>query len=175
MRTLQRRNADARNRGTSSGRAARMTLAVPLLLFAAAAWAVDTDGDGVDDTADNCIEVPNGPNTYPAADPRIQRDTDGDGYGNVCDADLNNDNTTNNLDVALLRTAFGTPDPDADFNGDGTVNNLDVTVMRQYFGQPPDLRAASAPRPHCRSITRASMKAETRISRSRCLPHPGRR
>ncbi len=137
MRPLHRRNATARSGGEPIGGAARMLLAVPLLLFAAATWAVDTDGDGVDDAIDNCIEVPNGPNTYPAADPRIQRDTDGDGYGNVCDADLNNDNTTNNLDVTLLRTAFGTADPDADFNGDGIVNNLDVTTMRQYFGHPP--------------------------------------
>ncbi len=137
MRPVHRRNATACSGGELKGGAARILLAVPLLLFATAVWAADTDGDGVDDAVDNCIEVPNGPATYPAGDPRIQRDTDGDGYGNVCDADLNNDGTTNNLDVTLLRAAFGTPGPDADFNGDGAVNNLDVTIQRQYFGKPP--------------------------------------
>ncbi len=89
----------------------------------------DSDGDGVGDACDNCTLVAN-------AD---QRDTDGDGYGNICDTDINdsNDGVTNNLDVAVLRTQFGTPGPDADFNGDGTVNNLDVAILRQQFGHPP--------------------------------------
>ena len=42
--------------------------------------AVDTDGDGILDDTDNCLDVAN-------AD---QRDTDGDGFGNRCDTDLNN-------------------------------------------------------------------------------------
>ena len=45
----------------------------------------DTDGDGVLDLDDNCVVVAN-----PA-----QRDTDGDGLGNFCDADLNNDGIVN--------------------------------------------------------------------------------
>ena len=41
----------------------------------------DTDGDGVGDLCDNCIEAPN-------AD---QLDTNGDNFGNACDGDLDND------------------------------------------------------------------------------------
>jgi uncharacterized protein (TIGR03790 family) len=41
----------------------------------------DLDGDGIANPLDNCLDLAN-------AD---QRDTDGDGYGNLCDADLDND------------------------------------------------------------------------------------
>ncbi len=88
---------------------------------------VDSDGDGVADDADNCVDVVN-------AD---QRDTNGDGYGNLCDADLNNDCVINVIDLGILRTVFFGTDPDADFNGDGVVNVLDLGILRtQFFGQP---------------------------------------
>src|SRR5690606_6829295 len=41
----------------------------------------DRDGDGVPDALDNCIRIPN----------PDQRDTNGDGFGNVCDADVDGD------------------------------------------------------------------------------------
>ena len=47
----------------------------------------DQDEDGVPDLEDNCIYQPNGP-LIPDAGGQIQRDTDADGYGNVCDADF---------------------------------------------------------------------------------------
>ncbi len=50
-------------------------------------------------------------------------------------ADLNGDGIVNKLDVAVLRTQFGTRGPDADLNGDGIVNNQDVAIMRRQFGQ----------------------------------------
>ncbi|MEO1574838.1 MAG: endonuclease/exonuclease/phosphatase family protein, partial [Pseudomonadota bacterium] len=87
----------------------------------------DTDGDGVVDTVDNCTLVPN-------AD---QRDTNGDGFGNVCDADLNNDGIVNVIDLGLLRTVFFTNDADADFNGDGVVNVIDLGILRVGFFAPP--------------------------------------
>ena len=50
----------------------------------------DTDGDGVLDVDDNCILVANaGPN--PNKPEQGQKDSDDDGFGNICDADLNND------------------------------------------------------------------------------------
>ena len=87
----------------------------------------DLDGDGVADNVDNCSAVVN----------VDQRDTDGDGFGNRCDTDLNNDGVTNGIDVGLLRTAFGSAGPHADFNGDGVVNGVDVGILRNYFGKSP--------------------------------------
>ena len=100
--------------------------------------ALDTDDDGVPDTDDNCITVANGP-VIPDAGGNSQRDTDGDGYGNVCDTDINqpNDGITNSLDVGALRLQFLTAGPDADFNGDGVVNSLDVGILKQFFLLPP--------------------------------------
>ena len=87
----------------------------------------DTDGDGVPDYRDNCTLVAN----------PTQRDTDGDGWGNACDPDLDNSGTVNFGDLAAFRAAFGTTDANADFNGDGVVNFADLAVLRSYFGRVP--------------------------------------
>ena len=87
----------------------------------------DTDEDGIPDDADNCTLVPN----------PDQRDSNGDGFGNVCDADLNNDLVINVVDLGLLRAVFFTADADADFNGDGVVNVVDLGIMRAAFFGPP--------------------------------------
>lgn len=93
----------------------------------------DGDGDGVPDAADNCSELAN-------AD---QLDTNGDGYGNLCDADLNDNGTVNAGDLALFRVAFGSNgasanwNPHADFNGSGSVNAADLAIFRTRFGLPP--------------------------------------
>ncbi len=84
---------------------------------------IDTDMDGIDDALDNCTLVAN-------AD---QRDTNDDGFGNICDPDLNNDGIVNSLDLALLREVFLSTDPDADFNGDGSVNFADFLIMRPFL------------------------------------------
>ncbi|MFK8015002.1 MAG: NF038122 family metalloprotease [Gammaproteobacteria bacterium] len=88
---------------------------------------LDSDEDGVLDSADNCTDEPN-------AD---QRDTNGDGYGNVCDADLNNDGVINVVDLGRMRSVFFDNDPDADLNGDGVVNVIDLGRLRgSFFGAP---------------------------------------
>ena len=89
--------------------------------------AEDTDADGVPDLTDNCTLVAN-------AD---QRDTDGDGFGNICDADLNNDCMVNARDFLIMRSRLGTDDPDADLNADGRVNPADVMILRDSLGAPP--------------------------------------
>jgi hypothetical protein len=88
----------------------------------------DTDNDGVPDSRDNCVATAN----------PTQRDSDGDGYGDVCDGDPNNDGLVNSLDLALVRAAFGTANPGlADLNGDGNVNALDLALIRGRFGAAP--------------------------------------
>jgi FtsP/CotA-like multicopper oxidase with cupredoxin domain len=99
-----------------------------LMLVSAQAFAVDSDGDGVDDLADNCTQVAN----------PLQRDTDEDGYGNYCDADFDQSLTSVDLtDFSMLRTAFSTAGPDEDLNGDGTVNLSDFSLFRGMFGSLP--------------------------------------
>lgn len=88
----------------------------------------DTDADGVDDSADNCLLIPN----------NDQRDTDGDNYGNACDFDYNNDCSTNFLDFAQLSNDFMvTGDLDTDANGDGIVNFLDISQFPAFFMSSP--------------------------------------
>ncbi len=99
--------------------------------------ASDQDGDGTPDNLDNCILVANGP-LIPDPGGNIQRDTDGDGYGNICDADLDQDLNTDLSDFSLFRIAFSTPgDPDADFDGDGKVDLNDFSLFRIMFSSPP--------------------------------------
>jgi hypothetical protein len=65
----------------------------------------DSDRDGRPDWADNCVAVAN----------FRQVDSDGDGYGNACDADLNDDGRVTDEDVASVRAcdsadlSIGTP------------------------------------------------------------------
>ncbi len=87
----------------------------------------DADHDGISDVLDNCTLVAN-------AD---QRDSDEDGYGNLCDADLDNNGIVSFNDLDLFRTYFGTSNPDADLNGDGSVSFKDLKIFRSLFGLPP--------------------------------------
>ena len=86
----------------------------------------DSDSDGLSDDNDNCLLVANSD----------QRDTDGDGHGNVCDADLNQDCGVNMLDFNLLVDQFFTTSADPDFNGDGYINFLDFSLFKSMFIQP---------------------------------------
>jgi PKD repeat protein len=99
--------------------------------------ASDQDGDGTPDNLDNCILVANGP-LIPDAGGNSQLDTDGDGYGNICDADLNQDLETDLSDFSLFRIAFSTTqDPDADFDGSGVVDLSDFSLFRVMFQSAP--------------------------------------
>ncbi len=97
----------------------------------------DTDDDGVSDNADNCIEVPNGPNTYPPDSALIQRDTDGDGFGNVCDADFDGNCAVDAADRRIFEQQLDTNDPDADLDGNATVDAMDQSLFEQLFGKVP--------------------------------------
>ena len=97
---------------------------------------LDTDCDGIADNQDNCIYAPNGP-LIPDASGLWQRDTNGDGIGNVCDADLNNDRLVNAADYAILRSRLNTANADADLNGDGQVTATDVQILRGLLNKAP--------------------------------------
>lgn len=87
----------------------------------------DGDADDVVDADDNCVGRFN-PN---------QRDTDEDGYGNACDADLNQDGIVNVRDLGLFRLLFASDDADADFNGDEVVNATDLGILRSLYLAAP--------------------------------------
>lgn len=93
----------------------------------------DTDNDGIQDSVDNCTIVPN-----PA-----QRDTDFDGYGNCCDADLDNNCIVNFVDLGIMKSVFfqtpsdGFWNPHADLNSDGSINFIDLGIMKSSFFLPP--------------------------------------
>ncbi|MFK8016361.1 MAG: dockerin type I domain-containing protein [Gammaproteobacteria bacterium] len=129
---------------TTSRRLFLLFAAVGMACSAASASAtIDTDGDGVLDYFDNCSEVAN-----PG-----QLDTNGDGFGNICDADLNNDDIVNFIDLTLFNNAFLTTDPDADFNGDGFVNFLDLALFQTQFLMPPGPGAVEEPVPDTPTLT----------------------
>ena len=92
----------------------------------------DSDSDGVPDSVDNCTLVAN----------PDQRDSNGDGIGNACDADITDDCVVNFLDLGSIKLRFFTTDPDSDFSGDGIVNFIDLAVMKEGFFAPPGPSAA---------------------------------
>ncbi len=87
----------------------------------------DADGDTVTDFEDNCLGRFN----------TNQRDTDGDGFGNRCDADFNQDNAVNFVDLGRFRSLTFSDDPLADLDGDGAVNFVDLGILRTLFFAAP--------------------------------------
>ena len=100
---------------------------IPSLYGADVVIVLDSDGDGVLDNIDNCTLTPN-------AD---QRDADGDGYGSICDPDLNNDGVVEYADYYLLGWKWLTADANADLDGDGLVSWTDLLILyNRFFGAP---------------------------------------
>ena len=71
-----------------------------------------------------------------------QVDSNGDGFGNRCDGDLNNNGSTNAFDTPLYRAQLGQPSVPptynaADFNTNGSVNAFDTPIYRALLGTPP--------------------------------------
>lgn len=89
--------------------------------------AIDSDSDGVSDVVDNCLFEAN----------ISQIDSDGDGFGNHCDADFNNDCQINFSDLQAMKAFFFTSFPPFDLNGDGEVNFIDLARMSEMFFLAP--------------------------------------
>ncbi|XXT23216.1 dockerin type I domain-containing protein [Sorangium sp. So ce429] len=92
--------------------------------------APDADSDGVPDGADNAYLTANA----------NQRDTNGDGFGNIADADLDNDGDVDTGDYNILMAAWNTQlgnpgyNQHADFNGDGSINTADYNIHLARYG-----------------------------------------
>jgi hypothetical protein len=104
---------------------------------------LDRDNDSIDDDFDNCLEIPNGPNDTATAGPS-QNDSDNDGYGNMCDADFNNNGVVDSNDASVLFATFGDQlgvdpgyDSDVDLNGNNVIDSNDAARLFGTFGQQP--------------------------------------
>jgi hypothetical protein len=95
---------------------------------------VDSDGDGVADLDDNCINVPNGPLAGACS---AQEDEDGDGRGNACDGDVDQDNGVSSTDIALMVQQLGNVSPIHDLNCDGGVSMVDVVEAVMVLNKNP--------------------------------------
>ena len=87
----------------------------------------DSDGDGVSDAEDNCTLIANSD----------QSDTDGDGYGNACDGDLDNSGFVDAGDLRIFRSVYFTADPNGDFNNSAFVDAGDLRIFRTMYFKPP--------------------------------------
>ena len=87
----------------------------------------DADQDGIDDGIDNCLGAANAG----------QQDADGDGFGNWCDGDFNNDDRVNFADLAEFRARFGSTNAEANLDSTGVVNFADLARFKLLFGKPP--------------------------------------
>ncbi len=110
-------------------------LALGMIVLSANAGSIDdTDSDLIPDVFDNCSAVANGPGTAGQCN---QVDADGDGFGNTCDGDFNNDNVVTGADFSILLAVFGTTDPVSDLNCDGVVTGGDFSAFLSLFGGAP--------------------------------------
>ncbi len=96
----------------------------------------DLDGDGVPDRRDNCSQIANSD----------QRDSNGDGFGNLCDGDVDNDGrvTTSwgaappgDLEIIAAAIAGGRYHPDLDLDGNRRVDADDLSLAQIGLLYPP--------------------------------------
>ncbi|MEM7411842.1 MAG: DUF1800 domain-containing protein [Myxococcota bacterium] len=124
----------------------------------------DVDQDGVCDPDDNCLDTPN----------PSQLDTDLDGFGNRCDADLDANGRVDGRDFLRFLESFGMSERDAayaldaDADGSATVDGVDFGhFIEQYSstGRPGPSGLACAGRPPCAAPPPAPSQAEHVLAR----------
>lgn len=95
--------------------------------------AAGNDDDGIGDCVDNCTDVFN----------PLQIDSNSDGYGNFCDADVDNDGVVGGSDLGALKKVFltaapGPPyDADIDFDSTCVIGGSVLGIMKKSFLGPP--------------------------------------
>jgi hypothetical protein len=100
--------------------------------------APDTDGDGRVDPIDNCRLTSN---ATPGA--TYQLDANGDGYGNICDGDVNNSGLVTSTDFNILRSVLNQSSgasanaAQSDMNGSGLVTSTDFNLLRARLNTAP--------------------------------------
>jgi hypothetical protein len=146
-----------------------IVLAAALALTPVSALATnnDLDGDSVNDKIDNCIpRSETASDLLSARNPRangVQADTDGDGFGNRCDCDYDNNGIVGYSDFGIFSIVAGAVDQSrhpgepttvawtdvfdangtavtpemVDHNADGRVNQEDLDDLLNGFGYSP--------------------------------------
>ena len=141
--------------------------ALALTLVQVLATDNDLDDDDVIDKMDNCVPWSDDEFDRLAAQNfrvrGVQADTDGDGFGNRCDSDYDNDGIVGYSDFGIISKLAGSVDTDrhggeetrmawdtvfevngilvtpelADHNDDGRVDEEDFFILLDGFGFPP--------------------------------------
>ena len=113
--------------GISTGPTSGITLHAGFWPIAASdAELLDSDGDGIPDASDNCIEEENA----------SQLDTDGDDYGNACDCDFDQNLACSIADFSIFREDYiATADRGVgtDMDGNGAVSIADFCLFRSGY------------------------------------------
>jgi hypothetical protein len=90
----------------------------------------DSDGDGVPDDVDNCVDTPN----------TDQANFDNDAFGDVCDGDIDGDGVDNGDDVCDFSPVGATVEADGsvvgDLDGDCDVDLADHAIQQSRFTGP---------------------------------------
>lgn len=95
----------------------------------------DGDSDRIPDVFDNCTLIANG--TEPGGTCSNQIDSDGDGFGDACDTDYDQDGITALSDFQILVAAVGTANPVIDVDCDGIVSLSDFLILVGNVGTAP--------------------------------------
>lgn len=101
----------------------RTTTGVTITRSDTVAIGVDTDGDLVPDSLDNCPAIPN----------PDQADADADGLGNVCDPDSDNDGYSDVDEIFITTDPFNNCNWPPDFNGNFIVDIFDFSEFSMHF------------------------------------------
>jgi len=114
-------------------------LAIGFSVVSFAGSVADADGDGIPDAYDNCQNTDNGP-VASTGGCVYQEDYDGDGYGQPCDFDYNQNGAADSGDLGDLLVALGnagSADPKFDNNCNGAPDSGDFGDLLVALGSNP--------------------------------------